>query len=95
MMAKMPDLEINLTVSEDITVLGEDGETVWKGPRMAFGFMVAALRSDLVREWRCWREDGTYGPPCRSPDEAKAHTYSHRHSECCWIVYYEQRNELI
>ncbi len=97
-MAKIPDLnltmKVNVEMPEVITINGDDGEVVWKGTRKAFGFLLAAMRSDLIREWRCWREDGSYGPPCTSQADALAHTWPHRHSECCSIVYYEQRNEF-
>lgn len=79
--------------SDIITIMGEDGEEVGKFTKRAFGLMLAALREDLTREWRCQREDGSYGPPCRSEQEARDHDYPHRHSTCCWIVYYEEKRE--
>ena len=44
---------------------------------------------ELVIEWRCWREDGSYGPPCTNPVDRVEHKWDHRHWDCCWIGYVE------
>lgn len=43
----------------------------------------------VTTEWRCWREDGTYGPPCTDPQERREHQWSGRHWNCTWIAYVE------
>lgn len=49
---------------------------------------------ELVIEWRCWREDGSYGPPCQSPSDRVEHKWDHRHWDCCWIGYVELGQNL-
>lgn len=66
-------------------------DLVWEGSMESFGLMLSALRGDLHKEWRCWREDGSYGPPCTGVQSRDHHISVVRHRFCCEIVYYEVR----
>lgn len=61
-------------------------EAVWcpGGPLPTVAELMAA--AGAVREWRCWREDGTYGGPCGPTGERSRGWYlcPHRHADCGW-----------
>ena len=86
-MSDLPTLDLRQETNT-IRIMNAEGDQVWIGTVDAFGMMLAAMRSEVIKEWRCWREDRSYGPPC-TPETRDTHTYKHRHVNCTWIVYYE------
>jgi hypothetical protein len=77
--ARIVDITVALRTPTEMITVSSNGEAVWKGTPEALGFLLAALRGDLVREWRCVAH-----PPC-TPTETPGNTAPH--DECGWIVY--------
>lgn len=53
----------------------------------------------LVREWRCWREDGSYYGPCSEEKIADWKTttgegWAGRHYDCGWQLYVMESDAL-